>query len=444
MGETVTFRLERLQTHKQCVLPLENTVIQVTGGEVTDPGTWKKGIPEVLVFRVTFSEPGQSVVRIERNCPKEGLIFTEARGVVAPKSTVNNTGNSAPKTEPQLREQKTPSPPQEGSPSTGTENIEGVFSSTPSSPPPAPVFPQSAQTDQNFGGERGVSPSEVAQLQPKDGKDTRKEFPYTKNLLLWSFFFLVGALLYLSKQKQAQRPFLFLSLLLTGFFLGGCPEPMGAVYFLIARKETMLGIAAFLFVVPLVLTLVWGRFFCGWICPAGAVQEFVHLEKIGVRLPVRSDRVLKRFKAILLIIAGYFTWRTGVNIWGHYEPFKALFNFQGEPLVLFFLGITLLSSLFVERPFCRYVCPLGAILATVARFSSQKIKADESLCTGCGLCAKISCPTGALFSPEHKHAPPQIDETECIRCLRCVDACRWGVLKSMPKNQHKRTPRRTL
>jgi polyferredoxin len=207
---------------------------------------------------------------------------------------------------------------------------------------------------------------------------------------------------------------------------------MGAVYLLLARKESLLGISLFLLIVPVVTTLVWGRIFCGWLCPAGAVQEFVYLEGTSAKpvgqLPARVDHMLKPVKIIMLATIGYLTWQSGINIWGHYEPFKTLFNFQGAPLTLSFLGVTLLISLLVERPFCRYICPLGAILSLVARFSRYKLKIDEGLCKGCGSCAKINCPTGALEFCSKKESSPRIDNAECIRCLRCIESCRHGAL----------------
>ena len=68
VGETITFRLERALTHRNCVLPIEQTQIKVTGGEVVDAGVWKKGNPDVLEFKVRFTQPGDSLIRIERDC----------------------------------------------------------------------------------------------------------------------------------------------------------------------------------------------------------------------------------------------------------------------------------------------------------------------------------------------------------------------------------------
>lgn len=357
-GETVTFRLERYQTHKQCVLPLENTIIKVTGGKLTDPGTWKKGTPDVLIFKATFSEPGQAIVRVERNCPKEGLLFAEAKVNVVQGETTNSNEQTANKKEPQTPEQEKPATIQGKIPSPQPEKAEGSYpADSLSSPSPSP--------------EKAATPAGITQSGPVEQKNTLENM-YTKNLLIWSFFFIAGTLLYLAKKKPVRKPLIFLSLFVTGFYLGGCPEPMGAVYFLLAQKETMLGISLFLLVVPAVITLVWGRVFCGWMCPVGAVQEFIHLEGTGmkpvVQLPARTDMMLKPTKIIMLVSIGYLTWHSGINIWGHYEPFKVLFNFQGIPLTLSLLGIILSFSFF----------------------------------------------------------------TECIRYLRCLDGCRYGALRFAP------------
>jgi len=437
-GETVTFRLERYQTHRQCVLPLEETVIKVTGGKVSDPGVWKRGTPDVLIFQVNFTEPGQASVRVERDCPKSGLNFKEAKGVVTPREGAAAANGQPAKTDAASPEKKPPSSssPEKTPPSGTTEE-----KNRPAAPPP--VTPQNSgaentPAEEDTGGREtsaGRSVSNGSDTAGDSEKNSYREsspdkFPYAKNFIFWGAFFLAGTLLYLFRQKGLRRPFLFTSLLTLGFYLGGCPEPMGAVYYFFSRKETMYGIAAFLLVVPIGFSLVWGRIFCGWVCPVGAVQELMYPPKKNVHLPEKIERGLKSLKYVLLLIIGYLSWYTGTNLWGKYEPFKTLFNFQGEFLSLFLLGGTLFASLLIERPFCRYICPLGVILALTSRFSLYKLKARDEHCVGCGLCAGASCPMRALVASRGSGAePPQIDNTECIRCLRCTQTCQRGALK---------------
>ncbi|MCL6557422.1 MAG: 4Fe-4S binding protein [Firmicutes bacterium] len=436
-GETVNFRLERYQTHRQCVLPLEETVIKVTGGKVSDPGIWKRGTPDILIFQVKFTEPGQASVRVERNCPKSGLIFKEAKGVVTLREGDAAANGQLVKTDAASPEKKPLSSSSEKTPPFGTVEEKSQ------SPAPPPVAPQNSgaentPAEEDTGGREtsaGRSMSNGSGTAGDSEENSYREsspdkFPYAKNFILWGAFFLAGTFLYLFRQKGLRRPFLFVGLLTLGFYLGGCPEPMGAVYYFFSRKETMYGIAAFLLAVPVGLSLIWGRIFCGWVCPVGAVQELMYPSKKNAHLPEKIERGLKSLKYLLLLIIGYLSWHTGINLWGKYEPFKTLFGLEGEFLPLFLLGVTLFASLLIERPFCRYICPLGVILALTSRFSLYKLKARNERCVGCGLCAGAICPMGALVASRCSGAePPQIDNAECIRCLRCTQTCRRGALE---------------
>ena len=78
VGDTVGFRLERAAIHRSCVLPLEQTAIRISGGELVDPGAWSKGKVDVLEFSVKFTQPGAGTVKIERDCPKAGMQTTQA------------------------------------------------------------------------------------------------------------------------------------------------------------------------------------------------------------------------------------------------------------------------------------------------------------------------------------------------------------------------------
>ena len=78
VGDMVGFRLERAAIHRSCVLPLEQTRIRISGGELVDPGAWSKGKVDVLEFSVKFTQPGAGTVKIERDCPKAGMQTTQA------------------------------------------------------------------------------------------------------------------------------------------------------------------------------------------------------------------------------------------------------------------------------------------------------------------------------------------------------------------------------
>ena len=187
-----------------------------------------------------------------------------------------------------------------------------------------------------------------------------------------------------------------------------------------------------------------GRFFCGWICPFGWLQELLH--KIPVKkctVPLRIDRPLRWMKYVILLVfviglplllrtpvgmsAPYFckwicpagTLEGGVSL--------ALANGQVRSSLggMFLwkacvLIAVLAACLVIYRPFCKYVCPLGAFYGLFSRFALYRYALEASACTGCGAC-KRNCPMGVdpVKNP---------NDAECIRCGDCIKTCPHGAL----------------
>ena len=377
VGDVVTLRLELTLIHRTCVLPVEQTVIKVTGGEIVDPGVWKKGSPNALEFKVKFTQPGDAKVRIERNCSKDGLHTTETTVKVSAKPAIT----AAP-------------------------------AATVLPPPTSTTATASApeKSDRSLSWQQAFTAWWPA---------------YAAHFLSWLAVFTAGLILFLGKKHNLRKPLLFFSLLLTGFYLGGCPTPVGSWYYLLTGNRGVMGLVLFLLLVPILLSLFWGRIFCGWMCPIGAAQELISNKRFRVKMPIAVDQPLKKLKYLLLAGFSLVTLWTGVNYFGHHEPFKTLFNFDGSTLSFVLLALVLAWSIVTERPFCRYICPLGAILAITSRCSRCKVSLDRSTCVHCHLCAKSGCcPTGALrMESTGPAALPVIDAAECIHCGKCGQKC---------------------
>jgi polyferredoxin len=184
--------------------------------------------------------------------------------------------------------------------------------------------------------------------------------------------------------------------------------------------------------------------FCGWICPLGFIQELVtgfsaFLQKRfpGLRRGMRElkkhaaplaflDRYLRLLKYIVLAWAVIGAAVYGVMVFRDYDPWAALINiieFSFTPGMVV-LGITLVASFFVERPWCRYACPLGAASSLLGKFSPVYLKREESACKVCKVCT-TACPMGL-----NVHTAKSITSADCIGCLECVGACpRQGALE---------------
>lgn len=175
----------------------------------------------------------------------------------------------------------------------------------------------------------------------------------------------------------------------------------------------------------LLTTIVAGPIFCGWLCPLGSIQDWIHSLAKRVKIPqirIHSnlDRVLKFIRYLVLALILYATARSFNLVFIKADPYYALMHFYtGEvaPLALVILGSTLVASLFIQRPWCRWLCPLGAILSFLGKFSILKIRRPSDTCISCSLCSK-ACPVGLDPSAQEK-----VTSSRCIRCGLCEGAC---------------------
>ena len=176
-------------------------------------------------------------------------------------------------------------------------------------------------------------------------------------------------------------------------------------------------------------TLVAGGAFCGWVCPFGAVQDFLtwirrklHLPQIQV--PARLDSILRYGRYLVLGLILYQT-IVMVKLWfADVDPYRTLFGltwlFEFNPavegLAYVITVVVLILSLFVERAWCRYACPLGGAISLLGKFSLLRIRRTESACKGCSLCER-SCPVNLPV------ATATVISSNCIGCMACVDTC---------------------
>jgi polyferredoxin len=119
--------------------------------------------------------------------------------------------------------------------------------------------------------------------------------------------------------------------------------------------------------IGLLVALLFGPAFCGWLCPMGSIQEW--FGKLGRKIlgrrynrlvPAKLDRVLRYLRYAVLAWVLYMTAVTGKLMFEAYDPYYALFNLWSSELAIggvIVLAVTLVGSLFVERPFCKYACP---------------------------------------------------------------------------------------
>jgi len=217
-------------------------------------------------------------------------------------------------------------------------------------------------------------------------------------LLYLGLTLLAVALFFLAKgrvRRWLRWGMLLSSLAVLGFYFGGCPCPVGSTtkLGLIFTNPAVYLIPLVLFLIPTVVALFAGRIFCGWVCPLGAVQEALGIWSRKKELvPKAVDRPLRYLKYALLLGLAIL----GIRFqWALYDPFKVIFTGSGTWIAIGLAAFFGVLSLLIYRPWCRYACPLGAVLALATEAGISKVKADPAQCVGCGLCA-LACRKAAL------------------------------------------------
>jgi ferredoxin len=209
-------------------------------------------------------------------------------------------------------------------------------------------------------------------------------------------------------------------LLYFGFYREGCVCPIGSTQnvavALVDHTYAVPHYVIALFVLPLAAALLFGRVFCAGVCPLGAIQELVVLKPVEV--PMKLDRALGLLKWVYLGAALYYAVLPAVErdfVICRFDPFVGLFRFTGAAWLLMVGGAFLVAGVFVGRPYCRWLCPYGALLSAFSRYAWRPFSITPDRELDCGLC-QSACPYGAI---EGRRAV----RTDCFACGRCYRSC---------------------
>jgi len=200
-----------------------------------------------------------------------------------------------------------------------------------------------------------------------------------------------------------------LSVLYFGFYRKGCICAIGSLQNVsLALGDQSyavpLGVIAF-FVLPLLFALFAGRTFCAGVCPHGALQDLVLLKPIKV--PPWLEQALSILPYVYLGAGVLFAATGSPFIICEYDPFVPIFRMSGRTLMVLAGTGLLLAGVFVGRPYCRFLCPYGALLKMAATVAKWRVRVTPDFCTQCRLC-QASCPFGAMRAPEAIQAEPRL------------------------------------
>jgi polyferredoxin len=175
----------------------------------------------------------------------------------------------------------------------------------------------------------------------------------------------------------------------------------------------------------LLLTVLMRRAFCGYACPIGTISEWIQrgASWAGIRavaVPEQLDRGLSLLKYPVLAIILFITWRAGELLFREFDPCYALISRHGEDITFWAYvaaGAIIVFSLFIVMPFCRWLCPLAAVLNPLSRVGLVRVKRDHEVCMDCGECS-ISCP---MAIPVDRLKV--VTAARCISCMNCLEVC---------------------
>ena len=204
-------------------------------------------------------------------------------------------------------------------------------------------------------------------------------------------------------KKQTRKPIIWISIISVayfGFFRTGCVCSIGSIQnvsLALADGNYILPLSVLLFfILPILFAFLFGRVFCSGVCPFGALQELVNLK--NYRLSKSMAALLGMIPWFYMIIAVLFAVTGSGFIICRFDPFIGIFRLGGDFGLILFGVLLLIAAIFTGRPFCRFICPYGALLSLFSRVSIWNVEITKKPCINCELCHN-ACPTDAIKPP---------------------------------------------
>lgn len=262
---------------------------------------------------------------------------------------------------------------------------------------------------------------------PKPDFESGYEYPdheyAVPNEILWDVLdvtmllaLLLAATWAVMKKRKPMTWISIVSVLYFGFLREGCVCSVGSIQnvalALVDPAYSMPWNVLAFFLLPVVFALLFGRVFCAGVCPMGALQELVNVKSGKIGKPVAM--VLGLLPWLYLIMTLLYALTRSRFIICQFDPFIGIFRLGGDVELLIFGVVLLIISVFTGRPFCRFLCPYGALLSLFSAVSIKKVELTKKKCVNCDLCHS-ACPIDAIRAPYAN--TPQEERREGVKRL---------------------------
>jgi len=228
------------------------------------------------------------------------------------------------------------------------------------------------------------------------------------NLLLFFVFTTASVAVFLWKRAW-RKIVLVSSIIILGSLMGGELSPVKIFESAFNQFEIN---SVLVFMVLIFLSLLFGRLYCGYFCPFGAIQEILFIKKFALRIPLKVRKALTYIKYFLLVFI-LINLLLNNNIISLNETSSELGG-NGLSAQYILIGIFIFLIITIYRPFCRFLCPLGALLGLISLISNYKLIPPG--CNHCGYCS-AHCNVNAIKKG-------YINKKECLLCGECVNHCK--------------------
>jgi ferredoxin len=475
-GHTQSFTLTRQVEHRRCPSTPDVIVLQLSNISMVEEGSWSiSGRVATRTIKLQFLEPGEAVLRMSSSCtlfptkPIQLVFRVLAKEAEAPPSEPPGQTEPPPEPSPEPTPEPDPEPDPEPTPPASPtkpdypspgDHSNGAAGTIPDSvkekdqdiEKPIPIITEQKIENENTAEQQNTPLNEdeaptsdetiVMQALEEDfeAQASRIELdlpPLAANPKTlfsfggqeqWMLFYFLALLLswFLIRRKwyRWRSIVLIASIGFFGFYAGGCLCPIGWVerFFLWIKHPAWSLTPVISLFLLLLFTFFKGRIFCGWVCPQGAIQDVLLRKNLMVSVSYRWERFLQWGRWLVFGVIALMALFFSIGWFCQFDPFKAVFQLYGTPMMFGMAFVVLGLSLFIYRPFCRFLCPLGGLFSLVNWLALRLGVQSDKLMPACKSCQKCSneCASNALFLDEKQ---VKVRRSLCIECMDCLKVC---------------------